>query len=173
MIAPPLRETEDCEALWMAVRGGEIQTISTDHCSFTTEQKALGKEDFRKIPGGLPGVESRGILLYTSGVKTGKISVSDMCRLLSENPAKLYGMYPRKGCLKPGSDADLVILDPEHGYILNKENLAANVDYQPYDGYKTACTIEKVYLRGQLVAENGKVLTSPVGTYIERSIYEE
>ena len=105
--APPLRKKEDQECLWAALAKGEIQTVATDQCSFTLEQKALGKDDFTKIPGGLPGVQTRGTLLYTYGVREGKITVEQMCRLLSENPAKLYGVYPRKGALLEGSDGDI------------------------------------------------------------------
>ena len=98
--APPIRKERDQQALWTALRKGEIQTVSTDHCSFTLEQKDAGRRDFTKIPGGLPGVENRGELLYTYGVTTRKISLATMCRVLSENPAKLYGMFPRKGVLQ-------------------------------------------------------------------------
>ena len=90
--APPLRKKEDCDCLWEGLASGQIQTVSTDHCSFTTEQKALGKDDFTRIPGGMPGAETRGTLLYTYGVDQGRMTLEQMCRVLSENPAKLYGM---------------------------------------------------------------------------------
>ena len=93
VISPPLRKKKDQECLWKALKEDRIQTVSTDHCSFTTGQKAMGKEDFTKIPNGMPGVETRGTLLYTYGVREGRISPEQMCRVLSENPAKLYGMY--------------------------------------------------------------------------------
>ncbi|EEG54706.1 dihydropyrimidinase [[Clostridium] asparagiforme DSM 15981] len=108
--APPLRGKADQECLWRALAAGDIQTVSTDHCSFTTEQKLLGKEDFTKIPGGMPGVETRGVLLYTCGVDQGRISLEKMCQVLSENPARLYGMFPEKGLIAPGSDADIAVL---------------------------------------------------------------
>ena len=109
--APPIRKTEDQRVLWAALRKGEIQTVSTDHCSFTLEQKDAGRGDFTRIPGGLPGVETRGELLYTFGVTTRKISLATMCRVLAENPAKLYGMFPRKGVLQDGADADIVVYE--------------------------------------------------------------
>ena len=100
--APPIRKERDQQALWTALRKGEIQTVSTDHCSFTLEQKDAGRGDFTKIPGGLPGVENRGELLYTYGVTTRKISLATMCRVLAENPAKLYGMFPGRACSRTG-----------------------------------------------------------------------
>lgn len=109
---PPIRSKENQEALWRGLRRGEIQTVSTDHCSFTLEQKEMGPEDFTKIPGGLPGVETRGELIYSYGIAAKKLSLSQMCRVLCENPAKLYGLYPRKGILAPGSDGDIVVYDP-------------------------------------------------------------
>ncbi len=118
VISPPLRKKKDQECLWKALKEDRIQTVSTDHCSFTTGQKAMGKEDFTKIPNGMPGVETRGTLLYTYGVREGRISPEQMCRVLSENPAKLYGMYPQKGCIAAGSTADLVILDPEKEAVI-------------------------------------------------------
>ena len=119
--APPIRKKEDQECLWKALADGEIQTVATDQCSFTLAQKALGKDDFTKIPGGLPGVQTRGTLLYTYGVETGKITREQMCALLSENPARLYGVYPRKGVIRPGSDADIVVLDPEEKSNFRKD----------------------------------------------------
>ena len=126
--APPLRGKEDAACLWQALAAGEIQTISTDHCSFTTAQKALGREDFTKIPGGMPGVETRGVLIYTYGVDAGRIRLEDMCRLLAENPAKLYGMFPRKGILAPGSDADIVIMRTGVSDMITAAGQLQNVD---------------------------------------------
>lgn len=98
--APPIRKKADQDCLWKALANDQIQTVATDQCSFTMEQKALGKDDFTKIPGGLPGVQTRGTLLYTYGVRTGRITQEQMCRLLSENAAKLYGVYPNKGVIR-------------------------------------------------------------------------
>ena len=113
VISPPLREHRDNEALWQALSNGEIQTVATDHCAFTLKQKELGLHDFRKIPGGMPGVETRGLVMYSEGVVHGRITLDKMCEVLCENPAKLYGLYPRKGVICEGSDADIVILDPK------------------------------------------------------------
>ena len=156
--APPIRKKADQEALWEALRRGEIQTVSTDHCSFTLQQKMAGREDFTKIPGGLPGVEDRGVLLYTAGVAQGRITLGDMCRVLAENPAKLYGCWPRKGVIAPGSDADIVVYDPVADTVLRAADHIQNVDYNPYEGFRTAGSIAQVYLRGRLAVDGGRVL---------------
>ena len=110
--APPLRKSADQARLWRALAAGEIQTLNTDHCSFTLAQKELGRSDFTRIPGGLPGVETRLELLYSYGVAAGRISKEKMVELLSANNAKLYGLWGRKGAVAPGFDADLVLYDP-------------------------------------------------------------
>lgn len=166
--APPLRRPDDQEALWAALADGTVQTIATDHCSFTLAQKEAGRSDFTKIPGGLPSVESRGILLWSEGVGKGRISEAQMCRLLAENPAKLYGAYPRKGILAPGSDADIVVLNPHAKGLLTAKDQAANVDYCPYEGWETSGVIEQVYLRGRLAVDHGTCSPVPKGTYIPR-----
>ena len=166
--APPLRGASDRQALWQALSDGTVQTISTDHCSFTLAQKDAGREDFTKIPGGLPGVETRGILLYSEGVAKGRITNERMCALLSENPARLYGAWPRKGVIAPGSDADIVVIDPDQRGLITASDLAANVDYTPFEGVCTQGVIERVYLRGSCAVENGKVLSGPAGKFISR-----
>jgi dihydropyrimidinase len=166
--SPPLRKPSDQKALWTALRRGEIQTICTDHCSFTLAQKEAGRGDFTKIPGGIPGVETRGELIYTAGVTTRKISLATMCKALSENPAKLYGMFPRKGILAPGADADIVVYDPQADHVIRSEDMVANVDYNPYDGFITRGSIAQVWLRGQLAVERGKVLCTCGGRFIPR-----
>ena len=167
--APPIREKANQEVLWRGLRRGEIQTISTDHCSFTLAQKDAGRDDFTKIPGGLPGVETRGELVYSYGVAAKKISLAQMCRVLSENPARLYGLYPRKGVLAPGSDADIVIYDPGDSHVIRAEDCIANVDYNPYEGFVTAGGIREVWLRGRKTVEGGRVLdTVPAGMYLAR-----
>lgn len=155
--APPLRKREDREALWEALRGGEIDTVATDHCSFTTAQKRAGRYDFTRIPGGLPGVEHRGVLLYTYGVAAGRITAADMCRVLSENPAKLYGCWPWKGVIAPGSDGDIVVYDPAANSVISAADQAQHTDYTPYESWETAGSIAQVYLRGRLAVNRGEV----------------
>ena len=167
--APPIREKGQQALLWKALRRGDIQTISTDHCSFTLEQKDAGREDFTKIPGGLPGVETRGELIYSYGVAAKRISAQRMCLALSENPARMYGLFPRKGHLRPGADADIVVYDPGASHVIRADDCVANVDYNPYEGFVTAGGIRQVWLRGNLAVENGKVLDeTPQGRYMAR-----
>ena len=127
-----------------------------------------GRGDFTKIPGGLPGVETRGELIYTAGVTTRKISLATMCRVLAENPAKLYGMFPRKGILQAGADADIVVYDPLADHVIRAADMVANVDYNPYEGFTTRGSIQQVWLRGRLAVEHGTVLAGPDGKYIPR-----
>lgn len=166
--APPIRKPDDREALWAALAANEIQTISTDHCSFTLAQKDAGREDFTKIPGGLPGVETRGLLVYSEGVATGRITKEQMCKLLSETPAKLYGCYPQKGALLPGSDADIVVFDPEEKTVIRASEQEANVDYNPYEGYEASGSIDSVFLRGTMVVSKGNVLKNRNGKFVFR-----
>ena len=166
--APPIRKKEDQDCLWKALADEEIQTVATDQCSFTLAQKALGKDDFTKIPGGLPGVQTRGTLLYTYGVKTGKITQEQMCKVLCENPAKLYGVYPNKGAITAGSDADIVVLDPAKESVISAATHAYNTDNNPFEGFKLECGIDKVFLRGNLAVEEGKLVKEKLGKYIAR-----
>ena len=166
--APPLRKKLDNEALWDALANGEIQTVSTDHCSFTLQQKAAGRDDFTKIPGGMPGVETRGVLLYTYGVAAGRITAERMAEVLSEAPAKLYGAFPRKGHIAVGADADIVVYDPNGQTEISAKDQVANVDYAPFEGTKIAGHIAQVWLRGKCAVEEGKVLDDRGGKYIPR-----
>ena len=142
--------------------------MSTDHCSFTTQQKLAGKADFTAIPGGIPGVETRGELLYSFGVAQKRITLADMCRVLSENPAKLYGMYPCKGALKKGADADIVVYDPEADHVLCAADMVSACDYTPYEGVVTHGSIARVYLRGKLAVDGGRVIAGADGRYVPR-----
>lgn len=169
--APPLRKESDIEALWAAIASGEIQTVSTDHCSFTLAQKEAGKDDFTKIPGGLPGVETRGLIMFSEGVAKGRISSSDMCRVLSENPARLYGLFPRKGILQAGSDADLVIFDPTARSVISASSLHGKCDYSPYEGLHITGKIDKVFLRGKELYSDGNLSEDRSGIFLFRNSY--
>ena len=151
-----------------AVRRGEVQTISTDHCSFTLEQKDMGREDFTKIPGGLPGVETRGEVIYTIAENENKLSLAGVCRALSENPAKLYGLFPRKGVIAPGSDADIVVYAPGASHVLHGAELLSKAGYTPFEGFRTNGGVSKVYLRGELQVDGGKVVGGKRGEYLKR-----
>ena len=147
-----------------------LSLIHIYHCSFTLTQKDAGKGDFTKIPGGLPGVETRGILLYSEGVAKGRIPAEKMAEVLAENPAKLYGAFPRKGILAAGSDADIVVIDPTKTGLITASDQIANVDYTPFEGFRTQGVIEQVYLRGQLAVDHGEVQTGKIGQFIPRGV---
>lgn len=166
--SPPLRTPKDQACLWEALSKGAIQTIATDHCSFTMTQKEMGKEDFTRIPNGMPGVEHRGVLLYSEGVLKGRITLEQMCGLLSENPAKLYGVYPQKGCIRPGSDADIVVWDTMASSVISCKNHHYNMDYSPFEGLRVTGQPEQVYLRGRLTVLHGKLTAEQGGIFIKR-----
>ena len=169
VLSPPLRAQENCAALWDALEAGEIDTIGTDHCSFRFHgAKELGREDFSKIPNGIPGVEHRPSLMYTYGVAAGRITAVDMARLLAENPARLFGMYPQKGVLAVGSDADLVIFDPNDTGHITAETQYQNVDYTPYEGMELRGRVDTVLLGGEVAVEGGRVLLERRGRYVSR-----
>ncbi len=166
--APPLRKKSDSKALWEALRNGEIDTIATDHCSFTLKQKEAGKEDFTKIPCGMPSVETRGVLMYTFGVHKKRITIERMCELLCEKPAKLYGLYPKKGSIRVGSDADIVIYNPKKSTIISSKNHHSKADYSPYENVKTKGSIDRVFLRGKEVVRDNTLIKKNKGKYIKR-----
>ena len=166
MIAPPLRTRKEQELLWKALDEGQIQTICTDHCSFTTGQKEAGKDDFAKTPCGMPGAEERPALIYHYGVRSGRIRLEQMCAYLSENQAKQYCLYPKKGVIAPGSDADLVVWDPNAEWVLTAKTQQSAADYCPFEGTWLQGRAEKVYLRGMLAAENGEIRKEYAGRYI-------
>lgn len=167
MIAPPLRGKEDQAVLWKALAEGAVQTIATDHCSFTREQKEAGREDFSKTPCGMPGAQERPGLIYHLGVLQGRLSLEQMCQLLAENPAKLYRLYPRKGVIAPGSDADLVVWNPDAQWQLSEKTQQSAADYCPLEGTCLKGRAELVYLRGKLVARDGKIVEAYAGRYVK------
>lgn len=169
VMSPPLRSPADREALRAAVLDGEIDTISTDHCSYRfSDQKTLGRDDFTKIPNGAPGIEHRPALIYTSFVASGLMTAAQMSRLLSENPAKLFGMWPRKGQLAQGADADIAVWDPRARWVIRAEAQHQNVDYTPYEGFEAAGRARAVYVGGQLAAKDGEPSGASAGRYVKR-----
>jgi len=169
VLSPPLRSVEDQNALWGAVEAGEVDTIGTDHCSFRFRGgKELGREDFSQIPNGIPGVEHRPVLMYTAGVASGRISAWQLMRLLSEQPAKLFGMYPQKGALAVGSDGDIVILDPSYSGRVTADAQHQNVDYTPYEGFEVKCRVDTVLLSGETVVAHGQVVARGKGRFVRR-----
>lgn len=171
VMSPPLRKKVDIEYLWNGIRDGDIQTVGTDHCSFNFRgQKDMGIDDFSKIPNGAPGVEQRIELLYTYGVAIGRISFNKFVEITSTNAAKIFGMYPKKGEIKVGSDADLVVLDTTKEKIITSTTQQQNVDYTPYEGFKVSCEIRDVFLRGEHVVKCGKIKKINKGKYLKRKI---
>ncbi len=168
VMSPPLRSKADQEALLEAMGAGEIDWIGTDHCSFTMEQKAAGKDDFSRTPNGGAGVQNRAEIVYTRAVKGGYIDMVKMGELLSTRAARLFGMYPGKGTLKEGSDADIVIFDPNAPHAIHAATNLHNCDNSPYEGYEAAGRTRDVILNGTLVVENGQLLAQGKGEYVHR-----
>ncbi len=166
MIAPPLRTRKDNEVLWQALSENQIYTVATDHCSFTMAQKNMGADDFSKTPCGMPGAEERPALIYHFGVGQGRITLEQMCALLSEHPARLYGLYPKKGVIAEGSDADIVVWNPKTEWTLRAKMQQSACDYSPMEGTALTGRAEQVYLRGTLAAENGRILAAGLGRYM-------
>lgn len=167
VMSPPLRKVTDNKALIQAIVDREIDTIATDHCSFNFKNdKELGRNDFRKIPNGGPGVEHRPQLIYTYLVDAGHIDVSRMCELISTNPAKRFGMYPEKGVLEVGSDADIVIFTPNYEGEITWKNQLQNVDYTPYEGFKVKGQAKTVFVNGECVVDNAAIVKERQGTYV-------
>jgi len=155
VMTPPLREKHNQAELWKGLKMDDLQVISTDHCPFCMkEQKELGRDDFSKIPNGAPGVENRMSLIFNGGVVENRISVNRFVELTSTAAAKMFGLFPRKGTIAVGSDADIVIFDPEKEHTFGAENEHMNVDYSSYEGWKMKGKVETVLSRGRVVIEN-------------------
>jgi dihydropyrimidinase len=153
---PPLRPAEQQDTLWRGLRTNDLSVVSTDHCPFCfNEQKELGRGDFSKIPNGLPGVEHRMDLLH-QGVVAGEISLARWVEVASTTPARMFGLYPRKGTVAPGSDADIVIYDPSARQTLSAETHHMNVDYSVYEGMEITGKVETVLSRGRVVVDGGE-----------------
>jgi len=157
VMTPPIREKWNQEKLWRGLKYNDLQVVSTDHCPFCfKEQKELGKNDFSKIPNGGPGVENRMSLVYNGGVAEGRISLNRFVEITSTNPARIFGLFPRKGTIAVGSDADIVIFDPDEEMTISAKTHHMNVDYSCYEG-KTVLGVTKTVLsRGRVVIEEGK-----------------
>lgn len=173
VMSPPLRKKQDQQALWNGIISREIATIGTDHCSFNFKgQKDLGINDFTKIPNGAPGVENRIALMYTYGVVEDKISLNEMVELTSTNAAKLFGLFPQKGTIAVGSDADVVVWDPNFNTNITAARQTQNVDYTAYEGFKQIGRPLHVFLRGTKVISNAQfAMEMPAGKYLKRKTY--
>jgi len=169
VMSPPLRQKKDQAALWAGMQQGLVHVVGTDHCPFMWEQKKMGLNDFSKIPNGHPAIEHRMELMFSEGVLKGHISLQKYVELTSTNAAKIFGMYPRKGTIAPGSDADIVIFDPHKKHTISVNTHHMNVDYSAYEGWEVTGKVETVLLRGNVAIENNDCHLEPgFGKFIPR-----
>lgn len=169
VMSPPLRQPKDQAALWAGINQGTVQIVATDHCPFKWEQKMMGKDDFSKIPNGHPAIEHRMELLFSEGVNKGRITLNKYVEVSSTNAAKIFGMFPRKGCIAVGSDADILIFDPNEEHVLSAKSHHMNVDYSSYEGWKVKGKTKMVILRGTVAIEDGALKVAPgYGQFIKR-----
>lgn len=170
VMSPPLREKKDQAALWAGINQGTVLVVATDHCPFNWEQKKMGEKDFSKIPNGHPAIEHRMELLFSEGVNKGKISLNKYVEVSSTNSAKLFGMYPKKGTIGIGSDADLIIFDPNQKHKISVNSHHMNVDYSAYEGWELTGKCKTTILRGQVAVDNGKVrINKGYGQFVKRN----
>lgn len=170
VMSPPLREKKDQATLWAGINQGIVQVVATDHCPFMWEQKKMGEKDFSKIPNGHPAIEHRMELLFSEGVKKEKISLNKFVEVTSTNVAKIFGMYPQKGTIAVGSDADIVILDPNEKHTISVNTHHMNCDYSGYEGWEITGKCKTIILRGKVAVDNNKLLVDKgYGKFIKRN----
>ncbi len=162
VMSPPLREEGNEEFLWSGLETGNLQVVASDHCSFNLKgQKDMGRSNFTKIPNGAPGLENRVQLVFAGGVNGGRISINKFVDLVSTAPARLFGLYPEKGTIAVGSDADLVIFDPDADFEISAATHHQNVDYNPYEGFGGKGVPRQVFSRGRLIFDEGRYVGEP------------
>ena len=169
VMSPPLREKKDQETLWAGLNQGIVNVVATDHCPFMWEQKLMGKDDFSKIPNGHPAIENRMELLFSEGVNKGRITLNKYVEVASTNAAKIFGMFPKKGTIAIGSDADIVLFDANEKHTLSANTHHMNVDYSGYEGWEVTGKVKTVLLRGQVVIDNNECKVSKgYGQFVKR-----
>lgn len=170
---PPLRPARMQEDLWRGLGTNDLQVVSTDHCPFCQKgQKEIGKDDFAKIPNGMPGVETRLYLLWDGGVRTGRISMNRFVEITSTAPAKIFGLYPRKGTIAVGADADILVWDGDKRHELSDKTLHMRVDYSPYEGREVTGAPTHVLSRGKVIVENGTYIGAKGhGRFVKRGTF--
>jgi dihydropyrimidinase len=169
VMSPPLREKKDQETLWAGINQGLVKVVATDHCPFKWQQKLMGEKDFSKIPNGHPAIEHRMELLYSEGVHKGRITVNKYVEIACTNPAKIFGMFPRKGTIGIGSDADIVILDPNRKHRITAGKHHMNVDYSAYEGWELTGKVRTVILRGKVAVDQDECrISKGFGKFIKR-----
>lgn len=170
VMSPPLRLKKDQNALWAGINQGLLQVVATDHCPFMWQQKLMGKDDFSKIPNGHPAIENRIELLYSEGVAKGKISLNKFVEVSSTNAAKIFGMFPKKGTIAVGSDADILIFDPNARHKLSAATHHMNVDYNGYEGWEVEGKVKTVLLRGKVAIDDNECkVAKGYGKFIKRN----
>lgn len=171
IMSPPLRDKKNQGALWQGIRDGNIQVVATDHCPFSfNKDKQMGKDDFRKCPNGVPGIEERIPLMFSEGVSKGRISINKFVEVCSTNPAKIFGLYPKKGVIQVGADADIVIIDPNKEVKLSKDMLHENVDYTAYEGFELKGYPIYTIVRGEIIVKDNEFVGKKgYGKFIKRT----
>jgi dihydropyrimidinase len=171
VLTPPLRDKWHQRELWNGLRRNDLQVVSTDQCAFRfSDQKTLGRNDFSKIPNGGPGIENRLSLLYTEGVVAGLLDMNRLVELFATAPAKLFGLFPRKGTIAVGSDGDIVVLDPDKETVISARTHHMNVDYNLYEGRTVRGVPEAVVSNGEVIVLDGKFVGTPgAGRFLPRS----
>jgi dihydropyrimidinase len=173
VMSPPLREKKDQETLWAGLNQGLVQVVATDHCPFMWEQKLMGKDDFSKIPNGHPAIENRMELLFSEGVNKGRITLNKYVEVASTNAAKIFGMFPKKGTIAVGSDADIILFDANEKHTLSAKTHHMNVDYSGYEGWEVTGKVKTVLLRGQVVIDNNECkVQKGYGQFVKRNKVE-
>jgi dihydropyrimidinase len=177
VFTPPARAAREQANLWGALRRGELSSVSSDHCPWGfADHKTLGRDNFSKIPNGAPGIEDRLRMLFTHGVGEGRLSLTRFVDLVSTTPAKLFGLYPRKGTLAPGSDADIVIFDPNREQTIraaDRDTHHSKIDFNLYEGARTTGAAKSVFVRGRLVVSDGELVdTEGDGVFVKRRRFE-
>ncbi len=169
--APPIRSAADQDALWKALASDSLSAIATDHCPFTRQQKQAHRHDLTQVPGGMAGVETRLPLVYSAGVRPGRLSLSRFVETMATGPARIFGLYPRKGIIAVGADADLVLFDPDRSTQLRASDLHMNTDCLPFEGWEVQGWPVTTILRGEPVVENGTLVKSePAGKLVPRRL---
>jgi dihydropyrimidinase len=173
VMSPPLRQVKDQASLWAGINQGTVKVVATDHCPFKWQQKLMGEKDFSKIPNGHPAIEHRMELLFTEGVQKGKITLQKFVEVTATNPAKIFGMFPDKGTIGIGSDADIVIFDPNKKHKISASTHHMNVDYSAYEGWDLQGKVKTVFLRGKVAIDNGDCKVGKgYGKFIKRNKVE-
>lgn len=170
IVHPPIRGAEDRDALWAVIQEGTVFTIGTDDCAFYRSQKRVS-DQFDQIPGGFAGIETRFLVLYELAVAQGRLSVEDLSRLLSLNPSRIYGLYPRKGAIQPGADADLLIVDPRRSTIITAEGLHEKTDYTVFEGFRSRVAPVYTIRGGEVIIDHGQDHTvRGAGRWLKRNL---